>query len=74
MDGLTGLRQIQIPWKNGRWQLSLWAEDQGEWEYLPHSLKRKISANGTILVDGNWSANLWVKEVYLEGKNFEGKW
>ena len=24
-------------------------------------------------MDGNWSAEQWVKEVYLEGQNFEGK-
>ena len=71
-DGLTGVNTVEIPWKNGWWQLSLWTSDQGEWEYLPHFLQRKITANGMTLVDEQWTAQQWVSDVYLQGQQHEG--
>ena len=71
-DGVVGLKGVQIPWPDGQWQLSLWTRDQGEWEYLPHYLKRKISANGTVLVDEKWTPTQWIDQVYLAGGKKEG--
>ncbi len=71
-DGVTGLKDVQIPWPNGQWQLSLWTRDQGEWEYLPHYLKRKIEANGTVMVDESWTPTQWIDQVYLAGAKKEG--
>ena len=71
-DGLIGLKGVQIPWPNGQWQLSLWTRDQGEWEYLPHYLRRKISANGTAMVDKQWTPTQWIDQVYLAGGKKEG--
>ena len=71
-DGVVGLKGVQIPWPDGQWQLSLWTRDQGEWEYLPHYLKRKISANGTVMVDEQWTPTQWIDQVYLAGGKKEG--
>jgi len=71
-DGIVGLKSVQIPWPNGQWQLSLWTRDQGEWEYLPHYLKRKIEANGTVMVDEQWTPTQWIDQVYLAGGKKEG--
>ncbi len=71
-DGIVGLKGVQIPWPNGQWRLSLWTRDQGEWEYLPHYLKRKIEANGTVMVDEKWTPTQWIDQVYLAGEKYEG--
>ena len=70
-DGIEGIDTIDIPWPNGKWKLSLWAKDQGEWEYLPHYLNRKITAENTELVHEVYSREEWIKQVYLAGTKKE---
>ncbi|MDX1738603.1 MAG: hypothetical protein R3261_10220, partial [Alphaproteobacteria bacterium] len=31
-DGIKGVTRIRIPIENGRWRVSIWTEDTGEWE------------------------------------------
>ncbi|WP_422462732.1 MULTISPECIES: hypothetical protein [unclassified Endozoicomonas] len=71
-DGIAGVTSLQIPWSDGLWKLSLWTQDQGEWEYLPHFLKRQIIANGTTIVDEKFTQEQWINDVYLAGRKKEG--
>lgn len=71
-DGVSGVTSLQIPWPDGQWKLSLWTQDQGEWEYLPHFLVRQITANGTMIVDENLTMDQWINDVYLAGRKKEG--
>ena len=70
-DGIEGIESLNIPWPNGRWRLSLWAQDQGEWEYLPHYLARKITVESDDFIEQKWSVQQWIKEVYLAGTRKE---
>ncbi|USE36516.1 hypothetical protein [Endozoicomonas sp. SCSIO W0465] len=71
-DGIAGVTSLQIPWPDGLWKLSLWTQDQGEWEYLPHFLTRQIIANGTTIVDEKLTREQWINDVYLAGRKKEG--
>ena len=70
-NGIEGIESISIPWPNGQWKLSLWTRDQGEWEYLPHYLSRKITAGNTELLHEVYSRDQWIKQVYLAGSHKE---
>ncbi len=71
-DGIDGINTIQIDWPNGDYLLSLWMQEQGEWEYLPHPLTRKITVNGRTVVDDNLTPQDWVKQVWFAGISKEG--
>lgn len=71
-DGIVGINNLKIPWPEGQWQLSLWAQDQGEWEYLPHFLTRKITTNKTTIIDDKMTREQWINDVYLAGNKKEG--
>lgn len=70
-DGLSDLTSITIPWEKGRWKVSLWTQDQGWWEYLPHYLTRKITVNGVDFVNEQFSPQQWVEQVYMAGTQIE---
>lgn len=70
-DGIEGIDAISIPWPDGKWKLSLWTRDQGEWEYLPHYLDRKITAENTEILHTIHSREEWIKQVYLAGMDKE---
>ncbi|WP_419832691.1 glycoside hydrolase domain-containing protein [Endozoicomonas atrinae] len=71
-DGIAGVTSLQIPWPDGLWKLSLWTQDQGEWEYLPHFLTRQIIANGTTIIDEKLTREQWINDIYLAGREKEG--
>lgn len=63
--GLNGIETVTIPWtKSATATVSLWTEDQGEWEYFPHSLNRTITINGQVVFQQNLSPGEWVDQVY----------
>lgn len=66
-DGIEGIDTINIPWPMGQWKLSLWAQEQGEWEYLPHFLSRKIVVEGKNILEEKWSVEEWISDVYFAG-------
>ncbi|KEQ18274.1 hypothetical protein [Endozoicomonas numazuensis] len=70
-DGFEGIQSLTLPWPNGTWKLSLWTQEQGEWEYLPHHLRKKIIAENNILTDQSLTPEQWVSEYYLEGMKKE---
>jgi hypothetical protein len=52
----------------GRWRVTLWTEDPGEWETLPPVLQQRIRVNGTDLVDFNRDYPTWIAQRYLAGR------
>ena len=66
-DGIRGLERFQVTLPNGRWRVTLWLEDLGEWEYLPHPLRRTVRANGKVVHHESWTAKDWVQRKYLSG-------
>ncbi len=70
-DGIRGIQRLRLPLEPGRWRLSLWLRDPGEWEYLPHPLQRSISVDGRTLWSRHYSARNWINSVYLAGRDRE---
>ena len=70
-DGIKGVDVVEMPLANGVWTISLWLEDLGEWEYLPHPLQRHIKANGKTILSVRMDPKEWVKRVYLRGRPLE---
>lgn len=70
-DGLEGFETFSMPWENGQWKLTLWLQEQGEWEYLPHYLQRKVIAEGETILNETLSEAEWVNNVYLAGTRLE---
>ncbi len=70
-DGLRNLDGVRLEVPKGRYQLTLWLDDPGEWEYLPHPLER------SVLIDGEpvWAERLqpgeWLAQRYLAGQQQE---
>ena len=71
MDGIRGIDSLQLVLPKGEWDLTLWTRDAGEWEYLPHPLQQKISANGKTLYSSNKTPKQWIKDVYLRGQTLK---
>ena len=72
-DGIKGIGQLRLPLKPGRWFVTLWLRDPGEWEYLPHPLSRRVHANGQVVWQQHFNAKQWIDNVYLAGKNREAR-
>lgn len=67
-SGLNNIDTITIPWtKSSVATVSLWTEDQGEWEYFPHSLNRTITINGQVILQQSLTPGEWVDQVYKRG-------
>jgi hypothetical protein len=65
-DGIRGIDKLVLPLKQGQWRITLWLQNRGEWEYLPHPLKRDVRINGRPI----WSLDYaspqdWIEDVYL---------
>lgn len=55
----------------GRWRLTLWTEDPGEWETLPPVLQQRIRVNGTDLLYVSRDYAGWIAQRYLAGRAVE---
>ncbi len=55
----------------GKWHLTLWTEDPGEWETLPQVLERRIRINGADVVLERRSEPEWVAQRYMAGRGIE---
>ena len=65
--GLRGVALLSLPWPAGRARVTIWAEDPGEWEFLAHPLKRRITVNGQSVGARDWTAEEWIAKRYLRG-------
>lgn len=70
-DGIKGIQQLFVPLPKGRWYLTLWIKEPGEWEYLPHPLHKKFIANNQTVYEQKYTGKKWVEEVYLEKEKLE---
>ena len=69
--GMRGIQEVKVPWPKGRALVSLWTEDPGEWENLPHPLERRIVVNDTEVFRQKMTPPQWVKQRYLSGSDGE---
>ena len=70
-NGLRGVERTRLPWPQGRARVSLWTEDVGEWEALPHSLERRVRVNGVDLRYERFTPAQWITQRYLSGRDRE---
>lgn len=63
--GLVGGTIYRLPLANGRWRVTVWSEDPGEWETLPHPLNRRIRVNGNDIINYLWTPEEWTERRYL---------
>jgi hypothetical protein len=66
-SGLRGVARLRLPWPEGRARVTIWAEDPGAWELLPHPLKQRITVNGREVRARDWTADEWIRRRYLRG-------
>ena len=69
--GLRGVGKFEVPWPNGEWTVTLWTDDVGEWEYLPHELNRRIEVNGHTALEYHLTPSQWIHSVYFAGREGE---
>ncbi|MEW7865245.1 hypothetical protein [Aeromonas diversa] len=67
-DGLRGVERVTMEAPPGTYRLTLWLEEPGEWELLPHPLERAIDVNGERLWEQRLDAQRWQEEYYLVGR------
>jgi len=70
-NGLKGLDRVRLPSPAGRVRVTVWTEDPGEWEMLPHVLRRRILINGRVALDERYDASEWTRYRYLAGRDDE---
>ncbi|HEY5719864.1 MAG TPA: hypothetical protein VIW02_05740, partial [Gammaproteobacteria bacterium] len=70
-DGLVGVRRLQLPLADGRWRISLWLDDPGEWDAIPHPLARVVRLNGRVVTDRRSDPAGWIAARYLAGRAAE---
>ena len=70
-SGVMGVERLRLDWPRGRAHVSLWIEDVGEWEALPHPLQRRVRVNGRDLLYDNPTAQQWIAKRYLAGRDRE---
>lgn len=70
-DGLRNLDGVRLDLAKGRYQLTLWLDDPGEWEYLPHPFERSVLVNGEPIWAEQWQPQEWLTRRYLAGQSRE---
>lgn len=70
-SGLRGLEKVRLAWPQGRARVSLWTEDVGEWETLPHALRRRIRINGVDIFNERLTPPQWIAARYLANRDAE---
>jgi hypothetical protein len=70
-DGVGGVERFSVSLPNGRWRITLWTGDLGEWETLPWYIERRIRVNGKTVEHERLAPRQWIAGRYLEGRNRE---
>jgi hypothetical protein len=70
-SGIKGIKSFRLPLAPGRYRISLWTEDVGEWETLPAVLQRQIRINGVEVSSERLSPMEWIRSRYLAGRDRE---
>ncbi len=66
-NGIRGIQRLRLPWPAGPARVTLWTEDPGEWELLPHPLERRIRINGRDALATRLTPEAWLATRYLRG-------
>jgi hypothetical protein len=66
-SGIRGVERLRLPWPAGPARITLWTEDPGEWELLPHPLERRIRVNGRDVLSVRMTPQEWLEKRYLRG-------
>jgi hypothetical protein len=69
-SGVAGVETLIIPWAASRARVTLWTEDPGDWEMLPHPLERRIRVYGIAPADvlyERYTPDEWYRKRYLRG-------
>lgn len=67
-DGISGIGAVHLDVPAGEWKVTLWTEDPGEWETLPHPFRRTIALNGQYVLNEARTPQEWIGSRYLAGK------
>lgn len=70
-SGLRGVERLRLAWSGGRVRVTLWTEDPGQWETLPHPLERRIRVNGVDALAEHVTPSQWIDRRYLRGIDAE---
>ena len=65
------MTRFRTPLPDGRWRITMWTEDPGEWETLPPVIERRIIVNGQVLVMERPGWEGWVRGRYMRGRDRE---
>lgn len=68
-DGISGISVVHLDVAEGDWKVTLWTEDPGEWETLPHPFRRTIALNGRAVLSEDQTPRQWMASRYLAGKS-----
>jgi len=66
-NGIKGIERLNLAYPGGTASVTLWAEDTGEWEYIPHVRRRTIKLNGKTVFTEDLTAMQWIRERYVRG-------
>lgn len=67
-NGLRGVDTVRLAdIAPGDYRVTVWSEDPGEWEWLPHPVRRVIRVNGVDLRREETTPQRWIAERYLAG-------
>ena len=66
-NGIRGVERLRLPWPAGPARVTLWTEDPGEWELLPHPLEQRIRVNGRDVISTRLTPQEWLERRYLRG-------
>lgn len=67
----TRLTLFETRLESGRYRITMWTEDPGEWETLPPIIERRIRVNGADLLHYRRDHDWWVRSRYLSGRDRE---
>ena len=67
--GLSGVTRFTAPLPPGRWNITLWTEDAGEWETLPAVLEQRIRIQGRDVVLFRRTQAEWAEQRYFAGRD-----
>jgi len=70
-NGIVDVERLRLAWPQGHARVSLWLEDPGEWETLPHPLQRRVRVNGQDVVYDQLTPQQWIDRRYLAGRDRE---
>jgi len=78
-NGFTGIERLKLAAPAGRSRVTLWLEDPGEWDYLPHANARRVRINGKDVFSEeigyqDWLSRRYMRLAYVENSATDDAW